>query len=382
MVNLKVCHSDFVDTKYAMDEILKQATSIPANQVKGIIVFASIDFDLDYVRGVLVENFSEAALVGGSSYGEMSSQLGWSEDSLVIGFLYGDSFDARSISVKNITESFESNLKQSFDAAGSLEQAKLCFLMTDSLSIGGEAIIKSVREFLPGDVPIIGGMTADQWTFTRTKQISTTEVMTKGLSALVLCGDIDLNLSMGTGWEPTSKKAVVTKSDGHIVYEINNQLALDFYADVLGTRDGTFGEYPLAIYQDNEVTYFRAPLTWDQEKGSVSFAGAVPEGVEAAISSTSREKAVQASKDTSEIAVKGLGNKKPSWAFVVSCAARRQLLGTQAGREIEIAKEVIGPGVPIIGFNSYGEYLDEKQKYPNTPGFLNESFCVVTIGKE
>ena len=112
----------------------------------------------------------------------------------------------------------------------------------------------------------------------------------------------------------------------------------------------------------------------------MSFAGAVPEGSKVAVWSPSRVRAVKATAKATSDSLADSGNEC-QWAFVTSCAARRQLLGTQAGKEIEIVKNVLG-SAPAMGFNSYGEYFDMKEKYPNTPGFLNESFCVVTIGKK
>ena len=38
-----------------------------------------------------------------------------------------------------------------------------------------------------------------------------------------------------------------------------------------------------------------------------------------------------------------------------SCATRRFLLGTRAGREIELVRDLVGKDVPIAGFYCLGE---------------------------
>lgn len=380
MVKLKVCHSEHVDTKYALKEIVDEVKLIPNEQIKAAIVFADIEFDLEEIRSNLTSNFPDIKIVGGTSYGEMSSTLGWREDSLVVGFLYGDEFSVNTFSVEDISQDLGKKLAPQFSSKEDNDDAKLCILVSDAFSIGGETIIKNVREYLPREIPIIGGMSADQWTFIETKQISEKSVYTNGLVGLIVSGNFNVGISTSTGWEPKGKKAIVTKSEGNVVSEINNIPALDFYAQTFGTKNGTFGEYPLAMYIEGKVAYFRAPLKWDIESGVMTFAGAVPEGSEVAISTTTREQALKASIESTEEACAELQGE-PDWAFVTSCAARRQLLGTQAELEIKNTLSVI-KYKPVLGFNSYGEFLDVIPKYPDTPGFLNESFCVVTIGKE
>lgn len=379
MVKLKVCHSEQVDTKYALEEIFEELKSIPREQIKAAIVFADIEFNLEEIRSNLISNYNDIKIVGGTSYGEMSSAVGWREDSLVIGFLYGDNFSVNSFSVDNISQDLGNKLALQFNSNEDTNKAKLCILVSDAFSIGGETIIKNVREHLPREIPIIGGMSADQWAFIETRQISEQSVYTNGLVGLIVSGDFKVGISTSTGWEPKGKKAIVTQSEGNVVKKINNISALDFYAQTFGTKNGTFGEYPLAMYIEGKVAYFRAPLKWDIETGVMTFAGAVPQGSEVAISTTTREQALKAAIESTQEACNELQND-PDWAFVTSCAARRQLLGTQAESEIVNTLSVI-KNKPVLGFNSYGEFLDVIPKYPDTPGFLNESFCVVTIGK-
>ena len=46
---------------------------------------------------------------------------------------------------------------------------------------------------------------------------------------------------------------------------------------------------------------------------------------------------------------------RPEAALLFSCATRKFLLGTRAGREIELAREVLGDAVPIAGMYCMGE---------------------------
>ena len=350
------------------------------NKVRGIIVLADVNFDLEKVREKLCADFPSAKIIGGSSYGEMSSVLGWKEDSLIVGLIYGDNFNVETVVVDDVKEGFDGKLANQFNQIQNPKEAKLCLLICDGLSIDGESAINGMKEFIPKEVPIMGGMSADQWTFTGTKQISHEGVYTTGLVAMLLSGDFKVGIGTATGWEPTGKRAVVSRSEGNVVYEIDNMPALDFYEKTLGTKEGTFGEYPLAIFKESKVAYFRAALQWDLENGSMVFAGAVPKGSEVAVSTTTRELIAKATADGTLSSCEDLSGE-PSWAMVISCAARRMLLGTQSELEIKNTMEVLGDK-PVLGFNCYGEFLYNSPRYPNSPGFLNESYCVVTIGEK
>jgi len=46
---------------------------------------------------------------------------------------------------------------------------------------------------------------------------------------------------------------------------------------------------------------------------------------------------------------------RPDGALLFSCATRKFLLGTRAGREIDLVREILGDSVPIGGFYCQGE---------------------------
>jgi hypothetical protein len=46
---------------------------------------------------------------------------------------------------------------------------------------------------------------------------------------------------------------------------------------------------------------------------------------------------------------------RPDGALLFSCATRKYLLGTRAGREIDLVRELLGETVPVSGFYCMGE---------------------------
>jgi hypothetical protein len=372
MVNLKVCHSDSIDAESAANDIIKQAEHLDIEKIKAAVVHFSIEFDIDLIMNRLNRAFPNVLFSGCSSYGEMSSHLGWQDDSLLVGFFHGDDFSVGQIYSESTSNEFV------FDKNNNEEEPKLVLCYSDAFNLSGEHLVKKIRKFIPRIAPIMGGLAADRWTFKLTKQIYNNQIFTTGTSCLVFYGDFDIRTDFVSGWEPVSKKGIITKATNNVVEHINYKPALDFYADALGTKDGTFGEYPLAIFNNDVVSYLRAPLMWDQVTGYVTFAGVVLENSVVAISSTTRANALEASVN---LADKIMSREfKTEFGIISSCSARRQMLGTRAGDEIVILNEKLK--VPLMGFYCYGEFFDHKELDNNNPGFLNETLCMVTFGKQ
>ena len=62
----------------------------------------------------------------------------------------------------------------------------------------------------------------------------------------------------------------------------------------------------------------------------------------------------------------------PDVALFFSCMARKVVLGRRTNREIEVAQEVFGRQVPMVGFYTYGEIANCGEKAPSCR-FHNET---------
>ena len=54
-------------------------------------------------------------------------------------------------------------------------------------------------------------------------------------------------------------------------------------------------------------------------------------------------------------AIAGFASPEPEAAIVISCAARKWLLGTRTGSEIDQVRSKLGDDVPVVGFYAFGE---------------------------
>jgi len=141
------------------------------------------------------------------------------------------------------------------------------------------------------------------------------------------------------------------------VLEIDGRPALEFYERYVGAGRPPVAN-PLAVFEEpgSDRFYLRTPMTYDRERGSIGFFGAVPEGATVQLTVAGTDQIFEGAKASiaDALARFPVGARLDS-ALLLSCATRKFLLGTRAGREIELAREVLGDGVPIEGFYCMGE---------------------------
>jgi hypothetical protein len=68
----------------------------------------------------------------------------------------------------------------------------------------------------------------------------------------------------------------------------------------------------------------------------------------------------------------------PDAALFFSCAARKNLLGTRTGEELEQIRGILGRAVPICGFYGYGE-ISPHMGDPTGTKYHNESFVTLLL---
>jgi hypothetical protein len=122
----------------------------------------------------------------------------------------------------------------------------------------------------------------------------------------------------------------------------------------------------------------RAPNSYDKESGSVTFFADIPAGAIVQITDASREDILAASETSLKEALANYPGTKPSAVFLVSCAARRRILGTLTQQEYQLVKNHLSEELPCSGFYAYGEIAplapDSQAK------FHNKTFVTLLMG--
>lgn len=383
MLKFSVGHSNDPDSETAILEVLEQIDfTLAGISPKAGILFAAIDYDHALVLHRIVEAFPEINLIGGTTDGEMSSVLGFEQDSLTLMVFCSNEITisagiGRGLSKDAIAAS-QSAVQQA--SADHKREIQFCISLPESLTTSGVLILDSLKQALGEQVPIFGGLTADQWRSQQTYQFFQTEVCSDAVSILLFSGPILFSHGIASGWQPIGKPGRVTKAEKNVVYEIDDQPALEFYQRYLGALPPS-SEYPLALFDaDSDRHYMRAPSgIYDPSIGSITFFGDVPVQSVVQITETTHDDILSASQLSTLKALENYPGEAPAAALFFSCASRRQILGSRTREEYEQAQHCLTQPLPSCGFYTNGEIAPLQQK--GTTHFHNETFITLLLGE-
>jgi hypothetical protein len=387
MLKFAVGHSNDPDSQNAISEVLEQihATLAGASPKAGILL-AAIDFDHALVLQQIVEAFPEIELIGGTTDGEMSSVLGFEQDSLTLLVFCSDQIIitagiGRGVS-QNTIAATEAAVQQAITPHK--EAIRFCLTLPESLTSSGVFTLENLKQALGAQVPIFGGLTADQWRSKQTYQFFRTEVCSDAVAILLFSGPILFSHGIASGWNPIGNPGRVTKAEKNVVYEIDNRPALDFYHRYLGALPPS-SEYPLALFDtDSDRFYMRAPNgTCDPSIGSISFFGDIPEQSTVQITETTHDDILSASQLSTQQAIKSYPGQTPLAALLFSCASRRQILGRRVREEYEQVQHCLTQSLaqPLLSFGFYtnGEIAPLQQQ--GVTHYHNETFITLLLGE-
>ena len=360
MFKVIVTHSDDPDSQAAVDEILAQCvTDLAGVAPQAGILFAAIDFEHAIILDQIHQVYPELDLIGCTTDGEISSRLGFQQDSLTLMLFCSDTVKISAgvgyaahkdpiAAAQQAVQQATASLTAASVAAANLTSTdpQLCILLPasytdDGSTTSGGDILTGLKLALGRQIPIIGGSAGDQYRFKKTYQFFRNQVLTDALPILIFSGDIQFSYGIGCGWTPIGSKGIVTKSKGTALYEIDGKPALEFYQRYLGDRPPT-AENPLAVYEEgSDRCYMRAPNLYDQDSGIINFLGNIPEQTTVQITDINRDEVIHAAETSFKNALSNYPGQQPQAILLFSCCCRRWLLGTRGQRRISARKRCV-----------------------------------------
>jgi hypothetical protein len=383
MFKVAVGHSNDPDSFVAVNELLEECRLALAGSVpQAGILFAAIDFDHTLILHHIHEAFPGINLIGATTNGEISSSLKFQQDSLTLMVFASDELEIYAGLGRNASKDPVAAARQAVAAAQAqaTHPTQLCLTFPDSLTASGVLILDGLKQAL-GSVPIVGGLAADDYTFNRTHQFFQTEVLVDSIPVLLFSGNLLFSHGVASGWKPIGKRSKITKVEGNTVYKIGDQRALDFYQHYLGTDTfaSQYAIYALAIFEpQGDRFYMRAPSGYDPETGSITFFSDIPEQAIVQITDVSRDEILAASTASLQEAIQHYPGTSPAAALLISCAARRRILGTRTNEEYQLVESLIPNTIPNCGFYAYGEIAPLETQ--GQTWFHNKTFVSLLLG--
>ncbi|WP_025741589.1 FIST signal transduction protein [Aquimarina pacifica] len=239
------------------------------------------------------------------------------------------------------------------------EGLKHIFIISEGSFINGSALIEGL-ETMTSNVAITGGLCGDDARFEKT--ISGYNENPKEGEVILIAfygASLEISYAQYGGWTPFGPERIITKSDQNILYELDNQPALDLYKKYLGDKAAELPKsallYPLSVKTKNKKeSIVRTILTIDEESNAMILAGDVPEGSIVQLMMANIDHIVDGALHAAEIGMKNRIHK-PELALLISCIGRKLVLDQRVEEEIEEVIEAIGSQATVSGFYSYGE---------------------------
>ena len=234
------------------------------------------------------------------------------------------------------------------------------FVLSEGSFVNGSSLIEGLEENIQNSIPISGGMCGDDAKFEKT--LASYKVNPKE-GEVVLIGfygaTLEISFASFGGWSTFGPERIITKSESNILYEIDDQPALDLYKKYLGEKANQLPQasllYPLNVTPvGKKEPVVRTILGIDNEVQSMTLAGDVPVNSKVQLMMASVDAIAEGANKAAKLAMKNRKNK-PQLALLVSCVGRKLVMNQRVEEEIERVREVVGKKTAITGFYSYGE---------------------------
>lgn len=385
MFKAAVGHSEDVIVSVAMDDIFEQLrNALQGAAPQAGILFCSLDFDHRAIISRIRSEYPEIELIGCTTDGEMSSQAGFSEDSVTLMVFASDRVEfragaGRNMSIDGLAAGREA-AQSAADRLRSPRDPRFAVILSDPLNAGVSDVSNGIGEVLGDRFPLIGGASAAHSKKRTTYQFINDEILTDGTVMLLFSGPVLYSFGILGGHSAIGGKERITASSKNVLYTIDNKPALDYLHRYIGTSYDLFMNYCLAIFEEGRDSFYvRSAPFCDPVTGTVTLNGVVTEGAYIQIGTADKDTCALSCEKSVRKALESYPGAKPAAALHISCAGRKRMLGTQAFQEAEISKALL-QSIPSCGYYAYGEFAPLETGGKSL--FHGTTFVTVLIGEE
>lgn len=250
---------------------------------------------------------------------------------------------------------------------------KPAFIIANSgVTLDGEPFVEGIiqgfgRPSSPadGEVTIFGGKAGDDLALEATFVFTNEKSSDTALVALIIDEDkIDVRGIATCGWQALGTTKTVTKSEGNIVYTLDDKPALDMLLNYLGVELKLDGDreivtflsswyYPLQVERENVDPVIRTAMFANRKDRSLICSGKVPQGAKIKFSLPPDFDSIDTVIAECKV-IKDDAQQEADALIMFSCVSRYLSFGMVIKEEIEQVQKIWD--APMAGFFSYGEY--------------------------
>ncbi|MEM8708161.1 MAG: FIST N-terminal domain-containing protein [Actinomycetota bacterium] len=374
--------SSVSDSRLAGLEAARQAAARPNAAL--FVAFAGHRHDHVALLDGIAVVAGDTPVIGCTTGGEIGI-AGPADDSVVVMALGGPGLSVAT----RLAEVVDGDLRQAgadvADAILDLPDGgnQVLLLLSDGLAGDQQEVVRGAYSRAGAMVPLVGGCAGDGM------EMQSTELLygrTAGSGRVIGCAISSsgpIGIGVHHGWTPVGEPVLITRSDGNVVYTIDEEPALDRYLRLHGAPAELAEDpeafthwaatHPIGIHRRSreEVRFINGA---DPVTRSITSIAGIPEGGLAWAMTGSAESVLDATDIACADAVDGFDG--PAVAVLAfDCVARRGVMG-EDGIVAEVARIADRVGAPIAGFYTYGEFA----RTQGASGFHNQTLVTLAIG--
>ncbi|MDH3255793.1 MAG: FIST C-terminal domain-containing protein [Acidobacteriota bacterium] len=328
---------------------------------KLVLAFGSPQLIEDAQRLSEIEHaYSNAVIVGCSTAGEITD-VEVTDDSLTVTAVApGDTrIRGATLPLGGAGGSHDAGVELARQLSGA--ELRHVLVLSEGLHVNGSELARGLNEALPAGTTVSGGLAGDGERFGRTLILAEGTAAPDRVTAVGLYGE-KLRTSCGSlgGWDPFGPERLVTRAEGNILYELDGRSALAIYRKYLGPYEKDLPAsallFPLALRRrGDDPAVVRTILAIDDDAGTMTFAGDMPEGSYARFMKANFDRLVDGATRAAKDSFEAMDSATPELALLISCVGRKMVLKQRIEEEVEGVRRIFGPGPVLTGFYSYGE---------------------------
>ncbi len=359
MIKVGLGQTEGIHTRKTVQSVISKCK----NQLDGYlpqagIVFAGTNFDHEVMLAEINRVFPQIELIGCTTAGELSSNFGFSDESIVLMLFCSDDIEMKVGVGRALSENPAAAVNSAVNhAKGKLsKKPSICLTFPDGQKKSFEPIMKLLNRELGDQCAVFGGAAGTIWNENpRILQFHKEEILQDSIPILLWGGPIEYAFSIANSWKPIGKRVAVTEAEGHCLKRIGDSTAVDFYRHYLGDHTEPAKEFILAVYEKGkEQFYLRPPIGYNPD-GSITLTESIPSDASVQLTEAIREVIIEDTETSTKALAANAINFQPSFAMAFSCAFRKDILGTRTEEELRILRENLPPQIPVSGFYTYGE---------------------------
>jgi hypothetical protein len=353
----------------------QEASSIALSRIRGQVcrscmVFSSVGYPQDVLLGEIRRNVGEVPMVGCSGEGVIvPGATDESNHCVAILVMADERIRLDTAGHPDVAPSREAGRVMGQALAGMRSADTRCVLLFPcGLNVVMDELVPEMERHLGRDIPIIGGLSADNLLRDRTFQYHDWRIYEGGVSGALLSGDFDLVTDVSHGCVPIGLEMEVTRVHANRIYEIDGRPVVDVLQEYVGNRlIRDFGKVSLhfCIGQpaDPELTetydryIIRYMAKYHDEDGSISLPVTMKEGDKIWVTRRDRDKMFSACQRGISVVRETLGGRKPFLVLDFNCVGRGKIVLAESEKYdlLHMSQDGLAQGVPWMGFYTYGE---------------------------